>query len=173
MRSALAFVALLAAVPMVVSAQSPDSAVRIVDAQINRYCHEPDQCVLRGALLWDTTNVAPRYPEVMRSVGIHGEVELRFMVQPDGTVDGESIVIERATNRAFEQFSLNAARQWKFRIESQDKPITAVPTALTILYALADRCPAGMSGPLTSLASVGQDTRLIVMVCGVTGPPTH
>ena len=161
---ALGLIAVLA-LPVAAAAQQSDSTTRIVDARINRYCHEPDRCVLRGALLWDSTNVAPRYPEVMRSVGIQGEVRLSFVVQPDGSVEGESVVIDRSTNRAFEQPALGAVRQWKFRMASLDRPAVAVPTTVTIVYAVAERCPVRLPEPLTSLASGAEGARLIVMVC--------
>lgn len=154
--------ALLTISPSVASAQEPAT---IVDARINRYCHPPDACVLRGALLWDTTNVAPRYPAVMRDVGIQGEVQVAFMVQPDGSVDAESMVIQHATNRAFAQTVLDAVGRWKFRIESMDRPVTATPTGMTVIFAIAERCPSGLTGPVTSLSAAGEGARLILMAC--------
>lgn len=143
----------------------------IRDARINRYCHPPDECVLRGALLWDSTNVAPRYPEIMNSVGIQGEARAEFRVQPDGSVDPASIVVSRVTNRAFQQVVVDAVRTWKFRVATPDTPAVPVPTAIDVVFALADQCPAGLTRPITSLDTSDREARLIVMACRDTGPP--
>lgn len=148
--------------PPIAMAQEP---VWIVDARINQFCHPPDSCVLRGGLIWDTTNVTPRYPEVMRSVGIDGEVLVTFGIRPDGSVADSSIVITRITNRAFEQSVRDAVRRWKFRIESSDHPTAAIPTAMSVIFALADGCSEGMTRPITSLMVRAAETRLIVMAC--------
>jgi TonB family protein len=147
-------------------AEAQDAALgTIVDTRINRYCHPPDECVLRGALLWDSANVAPRYPEIMRSVGIQGEARAEFLVRPDGSVDPASVVIPRVTNQAFQQLVIHAIRTWKFRVAASERPGAAIPAAVTIVFALADRCPAGLTAPITSLDTTDRGARLIVMDC--------
>lgn len=156
--------AFLVLLPRGAEAQQRDTT-RIVDARINRYCHPPDECVLRGALIWDTTNVAPRYPEIMRSVGIQGDARATFLVRPDGTVDPASIVVSPITNRAFQQMVINAVGTWKFRVAASERPNGPVPTAMDFIFALADHCPAGRSWPITSLDTSDRGARLIVMDC--------
>ncbi|HRP08554.1 MAG TPA: TonB family protein [Gemmatimonadales bacterium] len=56
----------------------------------------------------------PRYPEVMKSVGIEGVVQLRFVVGTNGRAEANSIQVVSSTNKAFEQPAIDAIRQWRF-----------------------------------------------------------
>jgi protein TonB len=56
----------------------------------------------------------PRYPEVMRSVGIEGVVQLRFVVGTNGRVEANSIQVVSSTNKAFEQAAIDVIRQSRF-----------------------------------------------------------
>lgn len=56
----------------------------------------------------------PRYPEVMRSVGIEGVVQLRFVVGTNGRVEANSIQVVSSTNKAFEQAAIDAIRLSRF-----------------------------------------------------------
>jgi TonB family protein len=153
----------LAIVSQGLSAQAEPAS--IVDARINRYCHPPDECVLRGALLWDSTNVMPRYPEIMRQVRIESDGRIEFVVQPDGTVDPASIRMSGFTNRGFEQTALDAVRKWRFRVAATDRPTGPIPTSIEMTFALVDGCPAGFDKPMHSLRSHPGPTRLLVTLC--------
>jgi protein TonB len=56
----------------------------------------------------------PRYPEVMRSVGIEGVVQMRFVVGTNGRVEANSIQVVSSTNKAFEQAAIDVIRQSRF-----------------------------------------------------------
>lgn len=56
----------------------------------------------------------PRYPEVMRSVGLDGVVQLRFVVGTNGRVEANSIQVVSSTNKAFEQPAIDAIRLSRF-----------------------------------------------------------
>lgn len=56
----------------------------------------------------------PRYPEVMRSIGIEGVVQLRFVVGTNGRVEANSIQVVSSTNKAFEQAAIDVIRQSRF-----------------------------------------------------------
>ena len=149
--------------PALASAQQPDTT-RIVDARINRYCHPPDECVLRGALIWDSTNVVPFYPHIMRSVGIDGEAKVTFSVLPNGSVDRESVVISGSSNRAFHQPILDAVHSWRFRVETSDQP-RAISTGIDIIFAFVDNCPEGLDRPMSALRTSSGSTQLMSLVC--------
>jgi TonB family protein len=137
----------------------------IVDARINRYCHPPDECVLRGALLWDSTNAIPRYSEIMRSVGIESDADVKFSVRPDGTVDPASIEVSRLTNRAFEQPIHNAVRTWKFRVATSDRVTEPIPTALELMFVLAHGCAESGDRTISALSTRRTPTRLLILAC--------
>jgi TonB family protein len=56
----------------------------------------------------------PRYPEIMRSVGIEGVVLMRFVVGTNGRVEANSIQVVSSTNKAFEQPAIDVIRQSRF-----------------------------------------------------------
>jgi protein TonB len=56
----------------------------------------------------------PRYPEVMRNIGIEGVVQLRFVVGTNGRVEANSIQVVSSTNKAFEQAAIDVIRQSRF-----------------------------------------------------------
>jgi TonB family protein len=161
----------LAIVSQGLSAQAEPAS--IVDARINRYCHPPDECVLRGALLWDSTNVMPRYPEIMRSVGIESDGRVEFLVQPDGTVDRESVKVSALSNRAFEQPILDAVRRWRFRVAATDRPTGPIATSLDFSFAIVEGCPEGFDKPLHSLRAQRGPTRMLIVRCGDYAPARH
>ncbi|HUF30163.1 MAG TPA: energy transducer TonB [Gemmatimonadaceae bacterium] len=47
------------------------------------------------------SNVPPKYPDLLRSAGIDGEVDIEFVIDPDGRVRAGSIVALRAEHRLF------------------------------------------------------------------------
>jgi TonB family protein len=151
-------------VPGSIRAQQSQASA-ITDARINRYCHPPDACVLRGALLWDSTNVIPPYPELMRSVGIESDADVKFSVRPDGTVDPASIEVSRLTNRAFEQPIHNAVRTWKFRVATSDRVTEPIPTALELMFVLAHDCAESGDRTISALSTRRTPTRLLILAC--------
>lgn len=56
----------------------------------------------------------PRYPEVMRSAGIDGVVQIRFVVGTNGRAEPNSIQVVSSTNKAFEQAAIDVIRQSRF-----------------------------------------------------------
>jgi TonB family protein len=57
----------------------------------------------------------PRYPAVMRAVGIDGEVRLRFVVGLDGRAEAGTITVLSSTNVAFEPDAIETIRRSTFR----------------------------------------------------------
>jgi TonB family protein len=121
--------------------------------------------VLRGALLWDSTNAIPRYSEIMRSVGIESDADVKFSVRPDGTVDPASIEVSRLTNRAFEQSIHDAVRTWKFRVATSDRVTEPIPTALELMFVLAYDCDGLGHRTLSALSTHRNPARLLILAC--------
>lgn len=61
------------------------------------------------------SKVQPRFPERARVARIQGSVELEALIDEEGTV--QDICVKRPANRGvgFEQASIDAIRQWKYR----------------------------------------------------------
>ncbi|HEU4884227.1 MAG TPA: TonB family protein [Longimicrobium sp.] len=55
------------------------------------------------------------YPPLLRDAGVAGTVQVRFRVQPDGRVDGESITITSTTHEQFNEPTIRAVRVLRFR----------------------------------------------------------
>jgi protein TonB len=56
----------------------------------------------------------PRYPEVLRSAGIEGQVTAQFVVDEQGRSEEESVRFLRSDNRLFEDAVLTALRRMRF-----------------------------------------------------------
>lgn len=59
-------------------------------------------------------NRAPRYPDDMRAANVEGEVQARFVVRPDSTVDMRTLAFVRATSVSFAQAVLTSLRDMRF-----------------------------------------------------------
>ena len=57
----------------------------------------------------------PRYPEVERSRGISGEVEVLFVVKEDGTVDRETVHLLQGFSRGVAEATLTALSRARFK----------------------------------------------------------
>jgi TonB family protein len=90
-------------------------------------------------LFGDFTNKPAEYPEIMRSVGIEGRVEVEFDVTSSGTVERASVVIRSSTNRSFERNSIWAIEKWRFATVDGGAPPVPTRYAVWIDYRLARR----------------------------------
>lgn len=62
-----------------------------------------------------TRRVPPEYPRRALRRGIEGYVEVRFTIQPDGTVDRGSLrVVEARPRNVFERAAMRAIADWQF-----------------------------------------------------------
>lgn len=111
----------------------------------HRACY-PDPCTSRPGLVWDSTNVVPGYPPVMRAVGIGGEAVLSFAVEADGRVDPASVTVVRATNRAFEPSAIDAVAQWRFGVEAPGRPTGIIRSQVRIVYVHQGACRGAPEG---------------------------
>ncbi|HRP09270.1 MAG TPA: TonB family protein [Gemmatimonadales bacterium] len=116
------------------------------------------------SLAWQSSNQVPSYPEVMRAVGIPGEVDVSFIVNPDGSVDESSITITRFSNRAFIPSVRNAVASWRLPLYPESGRSGAIRTDLSVSFALLGRC-SGSDLPMRSLLFQPAFTRLIVLRC--------
>jgi len=57
----------------------------------------------------------PAYPQLLRSAGIQGRVDVEFVVDTAGHVEPRSLRVLHSTNRLFDQPALDAAKTWVFR----------------------------------------------------------
>lgn len=128
-----------------------------------RSCHPGSRCPVRTGLVWNDSNPIPKYPPVMEVVGIHGQVLVHLSVRPDGTVDSASVSLAEVTNRAFERFTLEAARQWRFRVEGPDQPGEAIAVTMRVLYAIPFRCGNQATSGGAAWAPDGNSMQLIVI----------
>lgn len=156
------------------TAQAIDAVTaRIFDPAFVPPCMRGEECPAPPwALAWHRDNQLPGYPEVMRAVGIDGEVEVSFIVEPDGAVRDSSITFTRATNRAFEVSVRNAVGSWRLPLRTDGKPPEAVRTTLTVIFALFARCP-GEDAPMHTFLMHRDVTRIIVMRCEPELRPSH
>jgi len=77
---------------------------------------QPPQVVMR---------VPPVYPYKARERGTEGAVQIKMLVNTDGTV-GEVLILEARPRDVFEEAVLKAVPQWKFRPGKIDgEPVTA------------------------------------------------
>ncbi|MGD9522428.1 MAG: energy transducer TonB [Gemmatimonadales bacterium] len=111
----------------------------------HRACY-PDPCTSRPGLVWDSSNVVPGYPPVMRAVGIGGEAVLSFAVEADGRVDQASVTVVRATNRAFEPSAIEAVAQWRFGTEAPGRPAGIIRSQVRIVYVHQGACRGAPEG---------------------------
>lgn len=67
--------------------------------------------------------VQPDYPAIARRSRLEGEVVLRAVVGPDGSVS--TVAVVRSTNRLFDGAAIDAVRQWRYSPPSQDgRPVS-------------------------------------------------
>lgn len=55
------------------------------------------------------------YPRSMQDAGIGGTVELQFVVEADGTVDGRTVKVLQASHQQFETVSRQVVERFRFR----------------------------------------------------------
>ena len=77
---------------------------------------EPQQSPVSDAPPRRISYVKPVYPPTAKWLGMKGQVTLAILVQPDGTV-GKSVSLINAipAGRGFEEASIEAVREWRFR----------------------------------------------------------
>lgn len=61
-----------------------------------------------------TSGPGLRYPEAMRTIGIDGVVQLRYVVGTNGRVEAGSITVVSSTNKAFENAAIETVRQSRY-----------------------------------------------------------
>ncbi|MBD8525856.1 energy transducer TonB [Pseudomarimonas arenosa] len=73
------------------------------------------------------SSVAPRYPNQALRKRIEGFVEVRFVVQTDGSVDDVEVVAAEPSGW-FEREAIQAARRWRFEPLAEPQPLQRVVT---------------------------------------------
>jgi TonB family protein len=77
-----------------------------------------------------TRFVAPEYPAELRASGIQGEVHVRFLVQPDGSVTDAHVA--KSAHPRLDELALAAVSRWKFeRYAHQDGSTVKLQTPVT------------------------------------------
>ena len=75
------------------------------------------------------TNVPPVYPSQLRAANIEGQVQAKFVVRADGSVDLGSFVVIRSDHEAFSAAVRRAAESWRFKPATKDgKPVARMIT---------------------------------------------
>jgi TonB family protein len=98
----------------------------------------------------------------MHAVEIDGIVEVAFAVRPDGAVDGASVTITRATNRAFDAAVQAVVPTWRFR--GVRDTTAALQARVIVHFLIAQHCPPQQ--PVTTAFSVWDGTpRLVLLAC--------
>jgi periplasmic protein TonB len=77
-----------------------------------------------------------RYPEMARKAGIEGSVWLKVLIDQDGAVRDVIIVISSGANAGFEEASIAAARDSKWRPAMQNHQPVAVWVAYEVKFKL-------------------------------------
>jgi protein TonB len=78
------------------------------------------------------TYVAPQYPARARRRGITGMVDVRFIINADGSI-GSLEVVDAERGEIFAASALEAVRQWRF--EPRDE---AISSRVTLRFDLDD-----------------------------------
>lgn len=76
------------------------------------------------------------YPRDLRNEGIVGAVTLRFVIQPDGTVDGKSIQVATSAHVAFNDPAVAVLRTMRFSPGKIDGKPVRVWVTLPISFSL-------------------------------------
>lgn len=128
-----------------------------------RVCAAVDVCAPRSGLIWDSSNVVPRYPEVLKAAGIGGDVEVSFRVFRDGAVDPASVRMVRRSHGALQWLAIGAVRQWRFGTAVDRRPSEADRVRLQLLFAHEGLCRPGDEG--TQRTAWATDYQLVVSTC--------
>jgi TonB family protein len=78
--------------------------------------------------------VSPVYPPEAKSAGLSGAVVLHVILSKDGTV--ENLKVVSSTDPMFDQASIDAVRQWRYRPYLLNGQPTEVDTTVTINFQL-------------------------------------
>lgn len=74
-----------------------------------------------------TKQVDPRYTDEARAAKIAGEVQLRAVVEADGSVDRVSVTKSLDKKYGLDDEAIKAARQWRFEpARKDDKPVAVM-----------------------------------------------
>ncbi len=140
------------------------------DSVWSRLTHRPncpptESCPWRPGLLWDTTNAMPRYPAVLKAVGVGGHVVVEITVDATGRVDSAAIRTEGSTQRGFHAPALAAVKTWRFGFsEAPGRPAAPIPMTFHLIFAIDEGCP-GSDKTSYAWASRGAAPELIVLTC--------
>jgi protein TonB len=78
--------------------------------------------------------IAPEYPHEMRRDGVSGIVTVRCTVDEKGDVVDP--VVEKSTNREFEEPALSALKKWKFKPARQDGNPVAIKVSIPVKFSV-------------------------------------
>jgi TonB family protein len=97
------------------------TAVAAVETALNSAQKDVQQAAsyLDAAALTRTRYVAPKFPDLARTRGIDGWVDLRFLVGTDGAVSDVDVLGAQPAG-VFEQAALEAVRHWRYQPVVQD-----------------------------------------------------
>lgn len=129
-------VGLAAAAPAAAQATQGDWSRILRD----RTCTPEIACPPRAGMVWDSTNTGPRYPEVLKQVGIGGEVVVSFTVNADGAVDTNSVSVVRTSSQAFTGMAIQAVRRWRFRADSGQRLPASVSAQVQLIFSHEGSC---------------------------------
>ncbi len=135
-----------------------------------RECHPDSPCQPREGILWDSANVTPTYPGVMKAVGVDGETVLTFHVRADGLVDSSSVAVVRASNQAFVRTSIEAVRGWRFGVEAEGRPSGSIPIQVHLIFSHQGACNGSPQTPQPGWAAAN---RLVIGACVATVPKSQ
>jgi TonB family protein len=83
-------------------------------------------------------SIARHYPSKLRRNGVTGMVVLRFVIQPDGTVDPRSIGVEAPAHPGFVTAASSVARGMRFRPAMKDGHPVRTWVTLPIVFQLEE-----------------------------------
>lgn len=135
-----------------------------------RACHPDNPCPLRAGLLWDSTNVGPRYPYVLEQAFVGGEAVVTFQVGADGVVDSNSVAVVRTSHQLFADAATAAVRRWRFGAETEQRPPEPVSVQVHLVFSHERFCRDNSSSQHTGWAATNQ---LVTAVCVRRTPPSN
>lgn len=143
-------------------ASAPRTEPRIV---LPPRCDTGKACGPDHALVWNDSNPIPRFPPVLRSAGVEGEVSVRFAVSEGGTVDSSSIAVLTSTNKAFVPGTVQALSKWKFGTRSGRNEPGANELSIKVRFSQVKSCVGSDYSVRAAWGEVSSTSTLVLSAC--------
>ena len=88
-------------------------------------------------VIYESSRVLPRYPEVARRAGIEGQVILQAVIHADGSVGSLLVLRETPQRIGFGPAAMEAVSKWRYRPGTLHGRAVAVQVTITVQFTLS------------------------------------